>query len=57
MVGVVGLENAVMHQRVALEWIRNGPDWPMHKKSVQKPFKNRTINSRCDDADGGPEEE
>jgi hypothetical protein len=45
VIGVVGLENAVMDQRMAPEWIRKRPDRPVHEKLVQDPLKDRSVSN------------
>jgi hypothetical protein len=55
MIGVVGLENAMMNEVVAFIRIAERQEGAMHEIPVQNPFKKGAKDSAKDDSDGGPE--
>jgi len=59
MVRVVGLENVVMYQCMALERIAEKfyEDGPMHQVTMQCPFKQRAENNSGYSSDGAPKYE
>jgi hypothetical protein len=54
MVGVVGLEDAMVNQGVPLVWILEIPLGPVHEAAVQRPFIE--LRQRAAEAQAHPEE-
>lgn len=55
MVGVVGLENAMMEEGVLFKWITEFAKGLVHDETVQEPFKQGGGDNSGKDADGAPE--
>jgi hypothetical protein len=55
MVGMVRLEDPVMHQRMPLVRIAEGADGTMHDKPVEYPFEKRGKNNAQHETNAGPE--
>jgi hypothetical protein len=55
MIGVVGLEDAVVNQGMALVWISETKQRAVHDVTVERPFKKGGAGRRDDESDGSPE--
>jgi hypothetical protein len=51
---MVGFENPVMHQGVALEWVSEFPQRFVHDKAMKRPFEKGRGNNGNKDAQGHP---
>src|ERR1041385_869670 len=45
MIGLIGFEDAVVHQGMAFKWVTKKRHAPVHQETMKKPFENRSRNS------------